>query len=100
MSNKKVIILTIAVIAGMIVIPTIYKIHENHNDKLIQVVEKEFSYYAKKCFLNDECSKIVTLKNLYDSGYINERLSNPITKKYYDDASFINLDTNEINLIS
>lgn len=98
--NKKVIILTIAVIVGMIVIPTIYKIHENHNDKLIQVVEKEFSYYAKKCFLNDECGNIVTLKNLYDSGYINERLSNPITKKYYDDASFINLDTREINLIS
>ena len=64
--NKKVIILSVAVIAGMIIIPTIYKIHTNHNEKLLLVVEKEFSYYAKQCYLNDECANTVTLKELYD----------------------------------
>ena len=32
MNNKRMIGLTVAVIAGMIIIPTIYKIHEKHND--------------------------------------------------------------------
>ena len=44
MSNKKVIGLSIAIIAGMIIIPTIYKIHEEHNNRLLLVVEKEFEY--------------------------------------------------------
>ena len=98
--NKKVIIITIAVIAGMILIPTIYKIHENHNNKLLQVVEEEFHYYAKECYLKDECTSTVTLKDLYDKGYLEDKLTNPINKKYYDEESSINLDTNEINLIS
>ena len=98
--NKKVIGITVAVIIGMILIPTIYKIHENHNEKLLLVVEKEFHYYAKECFLKDECSNVVTLKELYEKGYMEEKLTNPINKKYYDEESNIHLDTNEINLIS
>ena len=98
--NKKVITLTVAIIVGMIIIPTIYKIHTNHNEKLLLVVEKEFSYYAKQCYLNDECESTVTLKELYDLGYLEEKLTNPINKKYYDASSSINLDTMELNLIS
>ena len=98
--NKKVIIITIAVIAGMIIIPTIYKVHMEHNEHLLEVVENEFHYYAKECFLNDECTNTVTLKELYDKGYMEEKLTNPINKKYYDEESNINLDTNEVNLIS
>ena len=98
--NKKVIILSVAVIAGMIIIPTIYKIHTNHNEKLLLVVEKEFSYYAKQCYLNDECANTVTLKELYDLAYLEEKLTNPINKKYYDESSSINLDTKEVDLIS
>ena len=100
MSNKKVIGLSIAIIAGMIIIPTIYKIHEEHNNRLLLVVEKDIEYYAKKCYLNDECESVVTLKDLYDLNYLEDRLANPITKKYYDDTSSINLDTKEIDLIS
>ena len=40
MSDKKVIGLTIAIIAGMIIIPTIYKVHTEHNNRLLLVVEK------------------------------------------------------------
>ena len=100
MNNKRMIGLTVAVIAGMIIIPTIYKIHENHNEKLLLVVENEFHYYAKECYLNDECTSTVTLKELYEKGYLEEKLTNPINKKYYDEESSINLDTNEIELIS
>ena len=100
MSNTKVIVLTVAIIAGMIIIPTIYKVHVQHNEKLILVVENQFAYYAKECYLNDACGSNVTLKDLYDKGYLEDKLTNPITKKYYDEASFINLDTKKINLIS
>lgn len=85
---------------GITLVPTIYKIHENHNDKLLLVVKEEFHYYAKKCYLEDKCSNVVTLKDLYDKGYLKEKLTNPITKKYYNENSSIHLDTNEINLIS
>ena len=68
MNNKRMIGLTVAIIAGMIIIPTIYKIHENHNEKLLQVVENEFHYYAKECYLNDECTstnlRILLIKNI------------------------------------
>lgn len=100
MSNKNVILLTLAIIAGMIVIPTIYKVHKQHNDKLLIVVENEFEYYAKECYLNDDCGSNVTLKDLYDKGYLEDKLTNPINKKIYDEASSINLDTKKINLIS
>lgn len=101
MSNKKAIILTIVVILGMIIVPTIYKIYTEYNNNLILVVEKEFTYYAKKCFNEDVCKdKIVYLKDLYDNNYLKENLTNPINKKYYSSDSFINLETYEIKLIS
>ena len=96
MSNKKVIGLTIAILAVMIIIPTIYKIHEEHNRCLLLVVEKEFSYYAKQCYYEDECSNIVTLGELYDRGYLEEKLTDPVTKKYYSEESYIDLDTGAI----
>lgn len=100
MSNKNVAVLTLAIIAGMIIIPTIYKVHKQHNENLILVVENEFAYYAKECYLSGDCGSNVTLKDLYDKGYLEDKLTNPINKKIYDDASSINLDTKKINLIS
>ena len=99
MSNKKVVILTVAIIAGMLIIPTIYKVHIEHNNRLIKVVEKEFLYYAKKCYYENACSSTVTLNDLYEKGYINEELANPITKKYYDTSSYVDIKTEEITFI-
>lgn len=96
--NKKVIILTVCVIIGMILFPTIYKVYQKHNEDLVTVVEKEFLYQAKKCFHDDECSNMVTLKDLYEKDYLTEKLTNPISKKYYLEESYINLDTEEIYL--
>ena len=100
MNNKRVIIITIAVIISMIIISTIYKVHVEHNNRLIEVVEKEFYYYAKECFLKDECDSIVTLKDLYEKEYLEDKLTNPINKKYYSDKSSVNINTKKINLIS
>ncbi len=101
MSNNKVITLTVVVIIGMIIVPTIYKIYTEHNNDLINVVEKEFTYYAKKCFNEDKCqNKTIYLKDLYNNNYLEEKLTNPVNKKYYSEESYINLETYEIKLIS
>lgn len=83
----------------MIILPTIYKVYTRHNNNLIKVVEKEVLYEARLCYKEDKCSEKVLLKDLYENEYIKEKLSNPITKKYYSEESFIDLKTNKINLI-
>lgn len=99
MNNKKVIGLTLAVILGMIIVPTIYKVYKNYQTNLIKVVENEFLYQAKKCFNESNCSEVIYLSELYEKEYMKEKLYNPINKKYYSDDSYINLTTNEIKLI-
>ena len=100
MNNKKVIILTLFTILGMIIAPTIYKINKNHQEKLLLVVEKELLYQASLCYRNDDCKSVVKLKDLYDKDYIKEKLTNPITKKYYSEDSYIDLNAQELKLIS
>lgn len=99
MNNKKIIFLTFFIIIGMIILPTIYKVYTRHNNNLIKVVEKEVLYEARLCYKEDKCSEKVLLKDLYENEYIKEKLSNPITKKYYSEESSIDLKTNKINLI-
>ncbi|MBE6154930.1 MAG: hypothetical protein E7163_05130 [Firmicutes bacterium] len=99
MKSRTLITLTIVIIMAIITIPTVYKIYNNHNINLVKVVENEFLYQAKKCFNKDECSKIIYLSDLYEKGYILEKLSNPITKKYYSEKSYIDIENQEIQLI-
>ena len=100
MSNKKIIMLTFFIIIGMIIIPTIYKVYQEHNHKLIVVVEKEFEYYANLCYKEEKCRTIVYLKDLYKNNYIEEKLTDPINKKYYAEESYVNIESKEIKLIS
>ncbi len=101
MSNKKVVIITILIIVSMIVVPTIYKIYKNYNNELIEVMEKEFIYQAKKCYNAGDCkNKKVYLKDLYDAKYLKDKLTNPINKKYYTDKSYVNVDNFKVKLIS
>lgn len=100
MKKNKIITYTFFIILGMIVVPTIYKIYTNHNNNLIKVVEEEFKYQAKKCYKESICNSKVLLKDLYDNKYIEEKLTNPLNKKYYEEDSYVDLNTNEIKLIS
>lgn len=100
MKNNKIISYTFFIILGMIVFPTIYKIYTKHNNDLIKVVEEEFLYQAKICYKEDVCENKVLLKDLYENNYIKEKLTNPLNKKYYEDTSYVDLEKNEIKLIS
>lgn len=100
MKKNKIISYTFFIILGMIVVPTIYKIYTNHNTNLERVVKEEFLYQAKICYKEGKCENKVLLKDLYDNKYLNEKLTNPLNKKYYEDNSYVDIAKNEIKLIS
>ena len=45
---------------------------------------------AESCYYKNDCtSKKVTLKELYDKRYINERIVDPKTKEEYSEDSYV-----------
>ena len=66
--NKKVITLTVAIIVGMIIIPTIYKIHTNHNNKLLLVVEKDKRFAKTGSQWTSSGQRKICKKHLYKPG--------------------------------
>ncbi len=90
--NKIIINITIVGLVLIILIPTTYLIVKKHNDKLRDVVYKRIIEAAEKCHLKEECEgNKTTLKELYDKKYL-EKESNPITKEYYNEESYVQLD--------
>lgn len=92
--NKVIINITIVAIILIILIPTVYNIIKKHNNRLIKVTEKRIEEAAKDCYLKDICKdNKITLKVLYDNKYL-EKESNPITKEYYNEDSYVLLKNN------
>lgn len=92
--NKVIINITIVAIILIILIPTVYNIIKKHNDRLIKVTEKRIEEAAKNCYLKDICKdNKITLKVLYDNNYL-EKESNPITKEYYNENSYVLVKNN------
>ena len=98
--KKNSIILTIFIILGMISLTTIYKISNQHKSNMVKVVEEEFLYQALICYNKQECNEIVYLKDLYQKEYLKDKLTNPINKRYYNEESYVNVNTKEVKLIS
>ena len=87
--NKVIIYITMTAIVLIIMIPTIYTIIKKHNDRLIEVNNKRIVEAAKECYLDKIClEEKITLKQLYDNKYLKKE-SNPITKEYYNENSYI-----------
>ena len=92
--NKVIINITIVAIILIILIPTVYNIIKKHNDRLIKVTEKRIEEAAKDCYLKNICKdNKITLKVLYDNNYL-EKESNPITKEYYNENSYVLVKNN------
>ncbi len=90
--NKIIIIITGCLIVLLILIPTIIKINESHNESLMLVSEKKITEAAELCYKESVCTEeSVTLKFLYQNNYL-EKEANPVTKVYYDDASYVKHD--------
>ena len=87
--SKFIINVTIVGIVLIILIPTVYTIIKNHNDRLIKVSYKRIEEAAKKCVEDEKCTdKKITLKELYDNKYLKKE-SNPISKEYYNEESYV-----------
>lgn len=98
-TNKITVIGTIIVIILLISIPTIYKVVKNYQNNLYVVVEQKIINSAKKCYYEEKCKENkITLKELYELKYL-DKVSNPITKEYYNEESYVKIDDNKFEFI-
>lgn len=97
--NKIIINITIIAIVLIILIPTAYTILKKHNERLMTVSYKKIEESARDCYLDNIClENKITLKELYDHKYL-EKESNPITKKYYSENSYVLRNENTYEFI-
>lgn len=90
-TNKITIIYSILVVVLIIGIPTTYKVIKNHQNNLIKTAESKIVEAAKKCYFEEKCpNNIIYLKELYNLEYL-DKISNPITKEYYNEESYIEI---------
>ena len=98
-TNKIIVICSLIVILLIVSVPTGYKVIKNHHESLYKVVEEKIIDASKKCYYEENClDEEITLKKLYDLGYI-EKVSNPVTKEYYNENSFVLKKNNKFEFI-
>ena len=98
-TNKKLTITGVIIIFLLITIPTTYKVINNHYNHLTQVVESKIIEAAKKCYYEEICKDDkITLKELYKLDYL-EPVSNPISKEYYNEESYVEINDNKFKFI-
>lgn len=98
--NKKIVIISVIIILVIISIPTGYKVIKNHHNNLYKVVNDKIIESAKKCYYDDVCIEDkITLKFLYEKGYLKEKLNDPVTKEYYNEASYVKRDNNNYEFV-
>lgn len=88
-TNKTIVIGSIIIILLIIGIPTTYKVIKNHQNNLLKSTESKIVEAAKKCYFEEKCTEEkIYLKDLYTLEYL-EKISNPITKEYYNEDSYV-----------
>ena len=98
-TNKITLIFSTIIILLIISIPTIYKVVKVHNNNKYQVVEDKIIEAAKKCYYEEKCiENKIYLKDLYKFNYL-EKISNPISKEYYNELSYVLRENNNFEFI-
>ena len=91
--NKFVVYVTVLACMLLIAVPTLYKVIYANHSKLNAVTEKLITEAAYKCYYADKCkSNVITLKELYNNGYLEKDIVNPVTKEIYLDSSYVVLN--------
>lgn len=83
--KTKIIIYTFLGIVLILLFCAGYKTLNDHHKKEYIVVYNRIKEAAKDCFLKDECQGKITLKDLYDKGYITKQVD-PVTKEYMNET--------------
>lgn len=98
-TNKITIITTIIALILIIGIPTIYKVVTSHDNHLQSVVNKKVIEKAEECYYSDKCeNEKIYLKDLYALNML-EQVSNPITKEYYNESSYVLVKDNKFTFV-
>lgn len=98
-TNKITIIGSIIVIILIIFIPTTYQVVKKYQNNLYKVTNEKIIEAAKKCYFDDVCLEdVITLKFLYENNYL-EKVSNPISKEYYNELSYVKRVDNKFSFV-
>lgn len=97
-SNFTILALTILGLGIFVIIASIVKISDNHNHLLMYSMQSQVEYYAKRCYLENNCTGEVTLKDLYERNYIKEEVVDPVSKEILDENIKINYIENKIQI--
>lgn len=95
-TNFNIICASLLIMVLIIIVASIAKISDKHNEKLLYSMETKIEYYAKRCYLESNCVDEITLNDLYDKNYLTEVVVNPVTKEILDENIKINYIDNEI----
>ena len=79
-SNFSLISLAVSISGLIIIIASIAYISDQHREKLIYAMESKIEYFAKRCYLENNCANEITLNDLYEKKYL-EEVVNPVTKE-------------------
>lgn len=84
-SNFEILSFAIIISVIIIIIGSINKVINNHNEASLYAMQSKVEYYAKRCYLENNCTEVMTLKELYEKNYITETIVNPNTKEIISD---------------
>ncbi len=97
--NKLVLSFTILASILMIFVPTVIKIAEDHDEKLMLVATKKLIESAESCYYDGVCtSNQMTLSQLLRTGYLKSNVVNPKTKTYFDDDLLFVYEENHVRI--
>lgn len=100
MNNKKITLyITIVGLTIIVLVATIIRVNETSEEKLYNSRVEEIIKSARVCVKTKLCDKdTVTLKFLYEKDLLTKEV-NPKTNKYFNEESYIKLDTYEFVIL-
>ena len=97
MNIKKFNILLVITILLVLIIPSSYAVYTTHNNRLYEVLDKKIIEQAIICYNKKEClTKIITLQELYDKGYLQEQID-PLSKEILNPSTTIDIEKEVVN---
>ncbi len=97
---KRIVIgISLAIIIGLISGVTMYKVVNEHNDKLLMVEEKYIIEKTRECVNKKICvGDKFTLKELYEMEIMDKQV-NRVTKEYYSEESYVEVEGNNYKFV-
>lgn len=96
-SNFAILFTTICILVIIIITKTTIQINNTHEKRLMDAMHTKVEYYAKRCYLENNCEGAITLKDLYQKGYLKE-VVHPVTKEIIDESTSISYENDTIQI--